>query len=216
MDTYCEGGLCITADTYCSADTDCLDGEFCGEAGYCVPKETTCVDDVDCPEGRWCEEGVCVLPPCKDDSECPEAFHCLFDYCLPDEGGGEDVSKEDLAGHWSSDEWGDMLFRISGDEIWGAYAYDTGAIVGTLDPDLVFRGWWSEGSDRAPPENAGDVEFRFFWTGETLTLDGRWCFDVCADATSWREDWDLQRTTDPVPQELEDRFNDPSLFIQHP
>jgi hypothetical protein len=120
--------------------------------------------------------------------------------------------KTALEGHWAGD-WGDMLLKKVGNEFWGAYLHDEGTVIVRMDPDGVFRGWWTEVPSRNPPNDAGEVEFRFSWNGEVLGLDGRWRYGLVDE---WQENWDLARTTEAVPTELEDRFKTPAAFQRHP
>jgi hypothetical protein len=129
----------------------------------------------------------------------------LADQSLGDSG----LFVRDVLGFYSGD-WGDMLLRQVGDEVWGAYTYNEGTVVGSI-ADGAFRGWWSE----APSQGSGEVEFRWTRTeAGQVALDGRWRRGV--DGT-WREDWDVELVTDrdPAP-ELEARFDDTTLFQRHP
>jgi hypothetical protein len=117
-----------------------------------------------------------------------------------------------LEGHWGGD-WGDMLLRKVGDEIWGSYTHDQGTVVLRPSPDGVYRGWWSEAPSRMASADAGEVEFRFVWKDTQLTLDGRWRY---GESGAFREDWDLSHLTTPVPTALEARFTDATAFRRHP
>jgi hypothetical protein len=117
-----------------------------------------------------------------------------------------------LEGHWAGD-WGDMVLRKVGDEYWGVYLHDTGTVVLRRAADGVYRGWWSEVPSREPPNDAGEVEFRFAWTGTALSLDGQWRYGVTG---AFKADWDLAHVTTPVPAGLEERFADVASFKRHP
>ncbi len=127
--------------------------------------------------------------------------------------GDTDISVGEILGFYSGD-WGDMVLRHVGDEIWGAYAWDTGTIVGSIQGDALV-GWWSETPSREPTSDAGDVEFR--WTRDdagNILLDGRWRYGT---EEAWHEDWDISLVTDrDPPQELVERFDDESAFRRHP
>jgi hypothetical protein len=120
--------------------------------------------------------------------------------------------KTALEGHWAGD-WGDMVLRKVGDEYWGVYVHDTGTVVLRASPDGVYRGWWSEIPSRMAPSDAGEVEFRFSWTGTALGLDGQWRYGATG---AFKPDWDLMHVTTPVPAGLEERFTDTASFKRHP
>jgi hypothetical protein len=124
----------------------------------------------------------------------------------------EAVTPEDIAGAWSGQTT--LLLRAVGDEVHGAYAHDEGTVVATFD-DGVLRGWWSEQPSRAPNSDAGEFEFRFRrgMDGTVTSIDGRWRY---GPEGHWREDWDFGRALEEPPMELEERFAQPDLFVQHP
>ncbi|RMH42684.1 MAG: hypothetical protein D6689_07390 [Deltaproteobacteria bacterium] len=124
---------------------------------------------------------------------------------------GEFVTAE-LVGFWTGD-WGDMVLREVGDEVWGAYRHDDGTVVLRWDADDVLRGWWSEAPSRNPDQDAGEVEFRFARDGDAIVLDGRWRYGTSG---AWREDWDLRRSPQAPPADLESRFAHPELFKRRP
>jgi hypothetical protein len=122
------------------------------------------------------------------------------------------VTNQEIVGHWSGD-WGDMEFRVVGEEIWGSYSHDEGTVVCRWSDDGVLRGWWSEVPSRLPDNDAGDVEFKFSRASGSLALDGKWRYGTIGD---WREDWDLGFVTTPAPAALSERFKDSSQFKKHP
>lgn len=126
-------------------------------------------------------------------------------------GGDGGITADDIAGYWTGD-WGRLVLRTAGGEIWGTYDHDEGTVVGTLDPDGVMRGWWCEVPSRAPDWDAGELEFVFSDAGD-LSLDGRWRYSVGGD---WKEDWDLVHVTDAPPADLEARFQDEAAFCRRP
>jgi hypothetical protein len=127
--------------------------------------------------------------------------------------GNTGLHVSEILGFYSGD-WGDMLLRKQDTEIWGAYKYNAGTIVGRITSDGVFVGWWSQLPLRAGL-NAGEVEFRWSLTSATVIwLDGRWRY---GSSGAWREDWDIGLVTDrEAPGELIDHFNTPSDFVRHP
>ena len=121
------------------------------------------------------------------------------------------VTKEQVQGHWTG-SWGDMVLRVVGNEVWGAYAHDEGTLVGTFE-NGVLRGWWSEVPSRAPDADAGEVEFRFVRGADgQLTLDGRWRYGT----GDWHDDWDLSLVPGAADPALEARFGTPAAFVHHP
>ena len=124
---------------------------------------------------------------------------------------GSTVTKEQVQGHWTC-SWGDMVLRVVGNEVWGAYAHDEGTVVGSFE-DGVLRGWWSEVPSRAPNADAGEVEFRFVRGADgQLTLDGRWRYGT----GDWHEDWDLSLVPGAADPALDARFANPAAFVRHP
>ena len=120
-----------------------------------------------------------------------------------------------ILGFYSNLAWGDMVLRKQGDEIWGAYQYDGGTIVGTITEEGVFVGWWSQSPSRTGVD-AGEVEFR--WSqpdgGTVIKLDGRWRYGT---AGTWLENWDVELVTDrAAPSLLTSRFDNPNDFKRHP
>ncbi|MBI2892129.1 MAG: hypothetical protein HYY06_01155 [Deltaproteobacteria bacterium] len=125
--------------------------------------------------------------------------------------GADKLTADDVVGYWTGD-WGRMVLRAVGGEIWGAYDHDEGTAIGTLDGNGVMRGWWCEAPSRAVDYDAGEFEFTFSRSGD-LSLDGRWRYGVDGE---WKEDWDLVHVTDLPPPELEERFEDQGAFCPHP
>jgi hypothetical protein len=121
-------------------------------------------------------------------------------------------SVEEIAGVWTG-SWGTLLLKRVGTEVWGAYPRDEGRVRGTYEGG-VFKGWWCSGSNRASAKHSGDVEFRFSKSSSKLSLDGRSRHG--ASSASWNEDWDLTKSTGPIPADLEARFFDVSKFCAHP
>lgn len=155
----------------------------------------------------------------RDQGTLTEPDAGLADATLPTSEiflGETDVTLAEVLGYYSGD-WGEMLLRQVGDEVWGAYTHDDGTVVGTLEGD-TFVGWWSEVPSREPRSDAGEVEFRWFRDeAGAVQLDGRWRYGAEADGNDFREDWDLTAVPDTAgPQSLLERFDDPSQFRGHP
>jgi|GEM_PF-7039836 len=128
-----------------------------------------------------------------------------------DAGGDAPIAASEVVGYYSG-QWGNMVLRMVGEEIWGAYTHDQGTIVGRY-VDGVFVGWWSESPSRLPNADAGDVEFRFIRVGNVVRMDGRWRY---GSMEAWREDWDIGQVSAEPPADLLSRFDTPALFIRHP
>ncbi len=122
------------------------------------------------------------------------------------------VKTSEILGHFNGD-WGDMEFRVVGQELWGSYSHDEGTVVVTWSDTGFLQGWWSEKPTRLPTNDAGEVQFKFTKAGGVVSLDGWWRY---GDTGVWNEDWDLTHTDAAVPAELSARFNDPSQFKRHP
>jgi hypothetical protein len=127
--------------------------------------------------------------------------------------GDTGLKVSDILGFYSGD-WGDMVLRKQGEEIWGVYAHDGGTIVGRIMVDGVFLGWWSQTPTRTG-SNAGEVEFRWSQaSGTAIALDGRWRYGATGD---WLENWDITLVTDrAAPTELTDQFSNSADFVRHP
>ena len=130
-------------------------------------------------------------------------------------GAFEKLEPDDMIGNWNSDNaFGELLFRRVGDQIHGVYRLDSGTVTGVVSPDGVFRGWWCSEPDRQAPDNAGEVEWRLLETGsEEQRLDGRWRYGAEGEM---RGGWDLTRIGGREPSDLDEMFDDPSLFCSPP
>jgi hypothetical protein len=122
-----------------------------------------------------------------------------------------DIVVDDIEGLWTGD-WGTMVLEESDGVVRATYTHDEGTIVGTFENGVV-RGWWSEVPSREEPNDAGDVEFRFTKASDGVALDGRWRYGTDGE---FSEDWDLDRSDDPPPEELLERFDDEDAFVPHP
>lgn len=106
-------------------------------------------------------------------------------------------------------DWGTMVLRQVGDEVWGAYAHDAGAVRGTLAGD-VFTGRWCEDPSRTDDSDSGYVRFIFTTAPDgTTAIDGSWSYGSAAPD---HDDWDLTLQPGEHDAALEGRFADPSHF----
>ena len=106
-------------------------------------------------------------------------------------------------------DWGTMVLRQVGEEVWGSYAHEGGAVRGTLSGD-VFTGRWCEDPSRTDDSDSGYVRFIFTVQPDgTTSIDGSWSY---GDAAPDHDDWDL--TLQPGEQDaaLDASFSDPSHF----
>jgi hypothetical protein len=130
---------------------------------------------------------------------------------------GGDPGAQAVVGFWTGD-WGDLVMRVVGDEMWGAYSHDEGTVRGHF-ANGVFTGWWAEVPSRMPNSDAGEVEFTFITNpnGGGMGIDGRWRYGDTTNEPAWRENWDLSiHSGDPEPAALTARFANASAFIAHP
>ena len=106
-------------------------------------------------------------------------------------------------------DWGTMLLRQVGDEVWGSYAHEGGALRGTLSND-VFTGRWCEDPSRTDASDAGHVRFIFTTHADgSITIDGSWSY---GDAAPDHDDWDLALQPGEQDAALDASFSDPSHF----
>lgn len=127
------------------------------------------------------------------------------------------VVPEAFLQYWTG-EWGQLVLRQVGDEVWGVYSHDEGTVRGTIVGN-TFTGWWCEVPSRLPPSDAGDVIFDFVLNedGETYRIDGRWRYASEIPDGSFRENWDLDSVSTEAPEPtLLARFDDPTAFCLAP
>jgi hypothetical protein len=106
---------------------------------------------------------------------------------------GSAAPAAEIEGHWNGD-FGHLVLRRVGDEIWGAYEHDQGTVRGKLVGDR-FLGWWCEAPSRRAPGDAGDVEMQVIVDRDGVrAIAGRWRYGATGD---WDDRWDLRR--DPAP-----------------
>ncbi len=115
-----------------------------------------------------------------------------------------------LMGYYTGD-WGQLLLRQVGDEVWGSYTHDAGGVRGRLFSDGHFEGVWCEDPSRTGDLDAGLVRFELSQASGVAALDGTWGY---GSAIPSRDDWDLTMSSEPVPAELEARFTDPTRFCK--
>ncbi len=125
-----------------------------------------------------------------DASELPAADACADPQALV---GHRAAPAAELEGHWNGD-FGHLLLRRVGDELWGVYDHDGGTIRGTLAGDS-FVGWWCEAPSRRPPGDAGVVEMKVIVDRDGVrAIAGQWRYGASGD---WDDRWDM--TWDPSP-----------------
>ncbi|MCA9536156.1 MAG: hypothetical protein KC593_20865 [Myxococcales bacterium] len=106
-------------------------------------------------------------------------------------------------------DWGAMVLRQVGDEVWGSYDHDGGAVRGTLSGD-VFSGRWCEDPTRTDDSDSGYVRFIFTTHPDgSITIDGSWSYGSAAPD---HDDWDLAHQPGERDPALEEWFTDPSHF----
>lgn len=115
-----------------------------------------------------------------------------------------------LMGYYTGD-WGQLVLRHVGDEVWGAYTHDAGGVRGTLFADGHFEGVWCEDPSRAGDQDAGLVRFDFTMNAGVPTIDGTWGY---GNATPTNGDWDVVLSKEPAPAELDARFADTTRFCK--
>ena len=108
-------------------------------------------------------------------------------------------------------DWGTMVLRQVGAEVWGAYAHDDGAVRGTIVGN-EFTGRWCEDPERAGDSDAGNVHFAFTMEPDgTLAIDGAWSY---GDAPPDQADWDVTLRPGETDADLEAKFADPAHFCR--
>lgn len=128
--------------------------------------------------------------------------------------GNTNLSVSDILGYYSGN-WGQMILRTQGAEIIGVYEHRDGTLIGEIDDEGVFVGWWTQLPSRTGLD-AGEVEFRWSKSadGGAVALDGRWRYGTDGE---WLENWDVARVTDrSAPSQLSDRFERTDDFRRRP
>ncbi|HVV86223.1 MAG TPA: hypothetical protein VHE35_24375, partial [Kofleriaceae bacterium] len=126
--------------------------------------------------------------------------------------GAPPAPAAEIAGRWYGD-FGHLIVRRVGDELWGVYEHDDGTIRGKLVGD-AFIGWWCEAPSRRAPGDAGDVEMRVIVDRDGVrAIAGRWRYGATGD---WDDRWDLKADTSPPSASLAARFDHADEFCSHP
>jgi hypothetical protein len=128
--------------------------------------------------------------------------------------GNTNLRVSDILGYYSGN-WGQMILRKQGNEIIGVYEHRDGTLIGEIDDEGVFAGWWTQTPTRTGLD-AGEVEFRWSKTsdGAAVALDGRWRYGSDGE---WLENWDVLRVSDrSAPSQLSDRFERTDDFRRRP
>jgi hypothetical protein len=117
-----------------------------------------------------------------------------------------------IVGNWRGD-FGGIVIRQVGDELWGVYGHDEGTVRGRVVGDR-FVGWWCEAPSRRPPGDAGDVEMQVIVDRDGVrAIAGHWRYGADGD---WDDRWDETAVPGPAPAALTDRFADTAAFCAHP
>ncbi len=144
-----------------------------------------------------------------DATSLPEVDRCAEPQLLV---GGTSAPADAIEGHWRGD-FGHLLLRRVGDEIWGVYGHDVGTVRGRMVGD-TFVGWWCEVPSRKPPGDAGDVEMRVIVDGDGVrAIAGRWRYGADGD---WDDRWDLKAAPGTPAAALTARFDAPAEFCLPP
>jgi hypothetical protein len=126
---------------------------------------------------------------------------------------GRDVTIDDVEGYWAGDSGNMILEQWLDGSIRGVYDRDDGTLLGKLEGDTV-RAWWCEAPSRAPTQDAGEIELRFYIDpAGKRAIAGRWRY--AGDAT-WEDDWNLRWSESAPPAELAKRLSDDETFCSAP
>jgi hypothetical protein len=88
----------------------------------------------------------------------------------------------DWTGTWNTD-YGQMVLQQSGSTVTGTYTSNQGQIQGTASGSKL-TGTWSEAPSRAPPGDAGDIEFTM--SDDCNSFSGNWRYGSSGD---WSGSW---------------------------
>ena len=133
------------------------------------------------------EKGPAVI---ADTSALPNVAVCADPGQLV---GGTPAPPSAIEGHWNGN-FGHLVIRRVGDEVWGVYAHDEGTLRGRM-VDNTFVGWWCEAPSRRAPGDAGDAEMKVIVDRDGVrAIAGRWRYGADGD---WDGRWDV--TWDPSP-----------------
>ncbi|MEV8509062.1 hypothetical protein AB0368_30090 [Actinoplanes sp. NPDC051475] len=124
----------------------------------------------------------------------------------------EAVAAADLAGHWTSDAYGDAYVSVQGATVRLVYEHDEGRMLATVR-DGMLVGWWTEAPTRTPDTDAGDARFTITRTAGRVELHGGWRFGTTGDYT---DNWNLVRVDGTVQPAAATVLADPAAFTAHP
>lgn len=122
------------------------------------------------------------------------------------------VSAADLAGHWTSDAYGDAYVSVQGATVRLVYEHDEGRMLATVR-DGMLVGWWTEAPTRTPDTDAGDARFTITRSAGRVELHGGWRFGTTGEYT---DNWNLVRVDGTVQPEAATVLADPTAFTAHP
>jgi hypothetical protein len=128
-------------------------------------------------------------------------------------------SDDTLLGHWdwTVGDWGTMSFARAGDEmkngkkvavVRGVYTYREGTVRLSCDEALTSctGQWWEASRACTVRGEHGDAAFV---VSSPNTLDGKW---LHLDDTAWHQNWDLERSKNPIPEADKKRLANDALF----
>jgi serine/threonine protein kinase len=148
-------------------------------------------------------------PPVRAEVDLPDPDACGDPARLI---GQPPAPAETIVGAWRGD-FGGLVMRRVGDELWGVYGHDAGTVRGRVVGDR-FVGWWCEAPSRRAPGDAGDVEMQVIVDADGVrAIAGRWRYGAAGD---WDDRWDLTAAPGPEPAALAARFADAAAFCAHP
>lgn len=120
-----------------------------------------------------------------------------------------------IGGYWSGD-WGEILFRVIGDDVVGVYGFNEGIVVGRVEGG-VLNAWWCEIPSRQPPGDAGLVQMRVLLRDGSPVLDGRWRYGDGDGNDAWSENWDVgNRQDEDAAPDLAARLDDAAALCDSP
>ena len=148
-------------------------------------------------------------PPVRAEVDLPDPDACGDPARLV---GAPPAPADTIVGGWRGD-FGGLVMRRVGDELWGVYGHDDGTVRGRVIGDR-FVGWWCEAPSRRAPGDAGDVEMQVIVDRDGVrAIAGRWRYGADGD---WDDRWDLTAASGPMPDALTARFADAAAFCAHP
>jgi hypothetical protein len=122
------------------------------------------------------------------------------------------ITAAEVAGHWTSSEYGDLYFMVKGSEVRVVYGNDGGRMIGSWQ-GATLAGWWSELPTRKPGDDAGEVQLTFLRRNGTVTAEGWW---RPGTDNEYETDWTMNRVDKTIPAAISPSFAQSSQFIRHP